>query len=113
MNLRTTVDGAEVWPYSSYMATQTIKTTYSLDVETVRQLEQMARRWNVSKSEALRRAIRAAATEGLPEEGHGAISALDELQRSLCLDAEEAVGWEEAARLERQASSRRREKGVE
>jgi len=81
------------------MATHTIKTTYSLDVETVRKLEQMARRWNVSKSEALRRAIRAAATEGLPDEGHEAISALDELQRSLRLDAEEAVGWEKAPRL--------------
>jgi predicted transcriptional regulator len=95
------------------MATQTIKTTYSLDVETVRKLEQMARRWNVSKSEALRRAIRAAATEGLPGEGREAIEALDELQRSLGLDAEEAVRWGRAARVERQASSRRREKGVE
>jgi hypothetical protein len=95
------------------MATQTIKTTYSLDVETVRTLEQMARRWNVSKSEALRRAIRAAAAEGLPGEGREAISALDELQRSLGLDAEESVRWEKAARIERQASSRRREKGLE
>ena len=95
------------------MATQTIKTTYALDVETVRKLEQMARRWNVSKSEALRRAIRAAATEGLPGEAGEAIAALDELQRSLGLDAEEAVRWEKAARVERQASSRRREKGVE
>ena len=95
------------------MATPTIKTTYALDVETVRKLEQMARRWNVSKSEALRRAIRAAATEGLPGEAGEAIAALDELQRSLGLDAEEAVRWEKAARVERQASSRRREKGVE
>ena len=94
------------------MATQTIKTTYSLDVETVRQLEQMARRWNVSKSEALRRAIRAAATDGLPGEGSEAIGALDELQRSFGLDAEEAARWEKTARVERQASSRRREKGV-
>ena len=95
------------------MATQTIKTTYSLDVETVRKLEQMARRWNVSKSEALRRVIRAAAKEGLPGEGREAIKALDELQRSLGLDAEEAVRWEKAARVERQGSSERREKGVE
>jgi hypothetical protein len=95
------------------MATHTIKTTYSLDVETMRKLELMARRWNVSKSEALRRAIRAAATEGLPEEGREAISALDELQRSLDLDAAEAARWGKAARIERRASSRRREKGVE
>lgn len=30
------------------MATATIKSTYSLDVETVRALEGLARRWNVS-----------------------------------------------------------------
>jgi len=42
------------------MATPTVKTTYSLDLETVRTLEALARRWNVS--EALRRAIRATAT---------------------------------------------------
>jgi hypothetical protein len=95
------------------MATQTIKTTYSLDVETVRKLEQMARRWNVSKSEALRWAIRAAAAEGLPGESREAIHALDRLQQSLGLDAEEVVHWEKAARSERQASSRRREKGAE
>ena len=45
------------------MAVTTIKSTYSLDVETVRTLESLARRWNVSKSEVLRRAIRAAAGE--------------------------------------------------
>ena len=94
------------------MATQTIKTTYSLDLETVRKLEQMARRWNVSKSEALRRAIRAAAKEE-PGEGQEAIRALDELQRSLGLDAAEAVRWEKAAQTERQASSRRGQTGAQ
>lgn len=43
------------------MATTAIKTTYSLDVETVAALDRMARERNVSKSEALRRAIRVAA----------------------------------------------------
>ena len=38
------------------MAVTTIKSTYSLDVETVRTLETLACRWNVSKSEVLRRA---------------------------------------------------------
>ena len=38
------------------MAIPKIKATYSLDVETVRMLVHMARRWGVSKSEALRRA---------------------------------------------------------
>ncbi|MDH3690896.1 MAG: ribbon-helix-helix protein, CopG family [Gammaproteobacteria bacterium] len=90
------------------MATQTIKTTYSLDVETVRKLEIMARRWNVSKSEALRRAIRAAAQQALTNEGRDTLKALDRLQRSLNLDAEAADQWKKATRSERQASSRRR-----
>ena len=45
----------------STMAIPKIKSTYSLDVETVRTLESLARRWNVSKTEVVRRAIRAAA----------------------------------------------------
>ena len=44
------------------MATPTIKSTYSLDVESVRALDDLARRWQVSKSEALRRAIRSEAS---------------------------------------------------
>jgi hypothetical protein len=38
-----------------------VKATYSLDPGTVCRLEEIARHWGVSKSEALRRAIRAAA----------------------------------------------------
>jgi hypothetical protein len=38
----------------------------STDVETVQILDQLATRWNVSKSEALRRAIRAAAQQAPP-----------------------------------------------
>lgn len=36
------------------MATPTIKSTYTLDLDTIRALEDMARRLGVSKSEALR-----------------------------------------------------------
>ena len=42
------------------MAITTIRSTYALDVETMQVLERIAHRWKVSKSEALRRAIRAA-----------------------------------------------------
>lgn len=90
------------------MATQTIKTTYSLDVETARMLEAMARRWNVSKSEALRRAIWAAARQGPPNEGRDVLKALDSLQRSLNLSSEAADQWKKSARAERQASAKRR-----
>ncbi len=87
------------------MAVTTVKSTYSLDPETVRQLERMALRWKVSKSEALRRAIRAAAGED-PESGAGgALDALDRLQRSLRLTPARARAWAAEARKERRAAS--------
>jgi hypothetical protein len=45
---------------TSVMASVTVKSTFSLDVETAERLERLARAWGVSKSEVLRRAIRAA-----------------------------------------------------
>jgi phage terminase small subunit len=91
------------------MATQTVKTTYSLDVKTVRTLEALAQRWRVSKSEALRRAIQASAEREPGDAGRDALRALDELQRSLGLTPESAARWQKAVRAERLASGRRRE----
>jgi hypothetical protein len=87
------------------MAVTAIKTTYSLDAQTVRALEEMARKWKVSKSEALRRAIRLAAEQAAsaPE---SPLQALDALQSALDLDADQAARWEKRARAERRASSR-------
>jgi hypothetical protein len=96
-----------VWPYHAVMATQTIKTTYALDVETVRTLERVARRWGVSRSEALRRAIRVAARDAGP--ASDAIVALDALQRSLGLSATASRAWASRVRAERRASARRRQ----
>jgi hypothetical protein len=94
---------------TSVMARTTVKATYALDVETVHTLDEMARRWGVSKSEALRRAIRAAG--GAPAPGaSSALAALGELQRSLHLDPPDASRWAKRARLERRASSTRRER---
>ncbi len=90
------------------MATQSVKTTYSLDVETVRTLEDLARRWNVSKSEALRRAIRASSGRA-PTEELTPVQALDRVQRSLGLTPQSAGRWAAAARRERQERSRRHE----
>jgi len=89
------------------MAITTIKSTYALDVETVRALEAMAQRWKTSKSEALRRAIRAAAGR---EGAHvsDAVRALDELQGSLRLSSAAAKGWQRSARSERRAADARR-----
>jgi predicted transcriptional regulator len=82
------------------MATIMIRSSYALDVETVRRLEALARSWNVSKSEALRRAIRVA-TEG--DSGSDALAALDALQKSLHLAESEARQWERRVHAERRA----------
>lgn len=89
------------------MATPHIKSTYAFDIETVRHLEAMAQRWNVSKSEALRRAIRAAASQQ-PPAGQEALEALHALQDTLGLTGEAAESWEDKVRAERRAAVRRR-----
>lgn len=48
------------------MATMTIRTTVAFDPATVARWERLAKRWGVSKSEALRRAIEAADTPQNP-----------------------------------------------
>jgi hypothetical protein len=90
------------------MATTTIRSTYALDVETVRTLERIAARWQVSKSEALRRAIRAAAAEQ-PETARNALDALDRLQKSVSLTPARARMWARQVRAERRAASIRSE----
>ncbi len=90
------------------MATTTIRSTYALDVETVQALERIAQRWQVSKSEALRRAIRAAAGEQ-PATARKALDALDALQQSLKLTPAKARAWARQARAERRAWSMRSE----
>src|SRR5438445_11285011 len=89
------------------MAITTIKSTYALDVATVRALEGLARRWNVSKSEALRRAVRVASGQRTPQ--RAALAALDQLQKSLRLTPAKARAWARATRQERRAWSTRRE----
>jgi hypothetical protein len=84
-----------------------VKSTYTLDVETVRILEGLARRWNVSRSEALRRAIRAASGSA-PAAGSAALAALDRLQRTAGLTPARAAAWAGAVRDERRAASTRR-----
>ena len=92
-------------PY--FMATMTIKSTYSLDVDTVRTLDTIAHRWRISKSEALRRAIRIAAQQ--PPAGPAeATTALNELQRSLKLTTDAADRWRREVRSERRTSERHR-----
>ena len=88
------------------MASTVIRTTYALDEETVRRLDGLARQWNVSKSEALRRAIRTAdALAGSPDDR---LKALDELQASMQLTRTRAQTWVRELRDERRRSTTRR-----
>lgn len=86
-----------------------VKTTYSLDPETVRALEGLATRWDVSKSEALRRAIREVSRDASSRPSD-ALLALDEIHKSYPLSLAEARRWEKAITAERRAWSRRIEK---
>ena len=88
------------------MATTTIKSTYSLDVESVRALEELADRWGVSKSEALRRAIRSEAGRQ-PARGGDALAALDQLQASLRARNVDLEQWAREVESERRAAGRR------
>ena len=89
------------------MAIPKIKSTYSLDVETVRTLESLARRWDVSKSEALRRAIRAAAGEKSPR-AREKLEALRKLQASVKARGVDLAAWEREVRATRDAAGRKR-----
>jgi hypothetical protein len=63
-----------------------------MDLATAQLLERLARRWNVSKSEALRRAIHAA--WGTPAvESDQQLRVLDELQQTLGSDPEKMRRW--------------------
>jgi hypothetical protein len=91
------------------MATMTIKSTYSLDPETVRLLEDLARRKGVSKSEVLRDAVRraAAAEATVPAP---ALEAFDRLRGLIARDRDDVSRWAAGVEGERRASSLRREK---
>ena len=84
-----------------------IKSTYTLDVDTIRALEVLAHRWKVSKSEVLRRAIRAASGSA-PAPAAPALAALDQLQRAVRLNPGQAARWAGRVRTGRRTASARR-----
>ena len=88
------------------MAAVTIKSKYALDVESARMLEGLADRWNVSKPEALRRAIRTAAREQAPA-NRAVLDALDRLQASVRARNIDLRRWERHAEAERRAATPR------
>ena len=89
------------------MATATVRSTYSLDLETVQRLEDLAALWKTSKSGALRRAIHTVSkqTEGA---SNAKLDALKQLQQRLALDAEGVAAWCRDAERERQRASTHR-----
>jgi predicted transcriptional regulator len=82
------------------MAITTVRSTYSLDVDTMKRIESLARRWDVSKSEVLRRAIRMADDQSA---GAERVGLLRELQRRANLTPERVDAWVADVRAERDA----------
>lgn len=89
------------------MATATVRSTYSLDLDTVQQLERLAAFWKTSKSGALRRAIQVAA-EQTHGPNHAKLEALKQLQQRLALDAEGVAAWCRDVAEERRGASTHR-----
>jgi hypothetical protein len=93
-----------VWPYRPRgMARTAIKSTYALDEETVRKLERLASRWQVSKSEVLRRVIKQASEETMTT--LSPLQAFRKLQQNLGLTDKQIEQWSRDVRRERVASS--------
>lgn len=89
------------------MATPTIKSTYSLDPQTVRDLERLARQYGTSKSDVLRRAVQALAAREATPETQGLL-ALEALQKRIGLSAAQAEAWASEVRSERARMERGR-----
>jgi hypothetical protein len=98
---------------SSIMASAMIKSTYSLDVETVRKVERLAARWKVSKSEVLRRAVAVADEAPAGKEENPAnltpLEAWRKVQKELNLTPEQVRAWEEDSKRIRRTAFRKRE----
>ena len=84
------------------MAKKVIRTTYSLDVETVETLRRLARAWGVSRSEALRRAVARTAAEPAST-AEDRLGALRDVQESVGLTPAQADEWLAELRSQRDA----------
>ncbi|MDE2873874.1 MAG: ribbon-helix-helix protein, CopG family [Gemmatimonadota bacterium] len=89
------------------MAITTIKSTYSLDVDSVRTLKALAERWNVSKSEVIRRALRTAVMAGDDTHHEVALEALTRLQYTVRERRVDLTEWGRDVQAERAATGRR------
>ncbi len=71
----------------------TIRSTFALDLDTVADLDRLARKWEMSKSEVLRRIVDAAARVEEVDAAADALTALEEIQHRLALTEEQADAW--------------------
>lgn len=78
---------------TSSMAKKTIRSTFALDAETVANLDRLAAKWGLSKSETLRRIVETAARVDEVDASAEAIAALRELQDRLALTPEKTEAW--------------------
>ena len=88
------------------MAITTIRSTYALRIETVRQLNRLAERWGVSKSEALRRAIGEAALRAATDVHLTPFEALERLQTTDGMPPQRAAEFAAQVRRERREYKR-------
>jgi hypothetical protein len=88
-----------------------IRSTFALDEPTVRGLAQLARKWGVSKSEALRRAVARAQEQPGPGEAMTPQDALRALKQKPLIARAEGRSWRaanaEARRESEDAADRR------
>lgn len=81
------------------MAIPKIKATYSLDEPTVRRLEEIARKWETSKSNALSRLINQGTAGKDDDEVKRKLDALDRYQETMRhLTPEQVAEWQRESR---------------
>jgi predicted transcriptional regulator len=83
------------------MAVHVVTTTYTVDAETKRVLDELASRWAGSRSEALRRAARqAAGAAGIGDR----LAAFDALQQQAVMTGRRTRRWAQPVGAERRAA---------
>ena len=95
------------------MAITTVKSTYSLDVESVRRLKELSERWDVSKSEVIRRALRTAVMAADDTHHEVVLDALTRLQNTVRERGVDVAEWGRDVHAERAAAGGRPRRGGE
>jgi predicted transcriptional regulator len=90
--------------YHMNYATTLVRTSVSLDTDTLANLDILAKRWSVSKAEVMRRAIRKLKTEADAEDQRPSpLQALEWLQNGAGLSVAEGAEFKKNIEAERQA----------